>query len=938
MPIPLSTVDMSYVYDGLPSVDFFTNSGDSYSYDGLPFWLGNGQVLVSIQELATTLEQTSTFYVEELEIEELVNSIDSNVNTTDTPWDPGDPDVTPYTGMLDYSYNGQIFNQPLSKDTIVTNYLDFLLDGQPIVFSPSEAVTLTVSIEELVRSRDETATNAHPPAITTPTLLETMQYVYHAWPFVSAASSSITETELMKYVYDAQPMVVLPYSPDALVNTVNIEELINVTDPILVTFPIQIEELIDSIDDLITNQVIIEELAATLESTLLIVNIPVEELIDALEESDVNDFYSLSGVDTIPLSESEFFTINLLIQELANALEQTTITTMGILTTDYSSCQVEIVAYASDQSTVYTAIGQYASEIISLDLEIAENNIPAFASLTSASNDYEPTVAIDGVYLVSNPSTNPGNTEVAKASVYIHWLSQGISGNEWTDLFNYSFDLDYSGGSFSILSKKPLNVSNPNPNPAGLSTISFNQNYFHNYNQGPYVPITSVDELAMKNLGYQATVFGLKGTILDFGGGISDSQTGWSTGGIFGNPLLNRNMNFLLYNSPLRGLLTNTGSNKSLTTVDARTAAFQVASICGVTVTWALPNLPLQDTLRFNGQTGIQMLTSLAGLCGGTIRWDGNNHYTAAYPNQSFGLWEVPNPKLLTSAGCRYSQHMDLETGLSGSGVLFAPRLENRKNNNTANQGGQPAIQRIGSIGQKLTDEDPPRIFDLPPNYDRVYIQILVASGADTGGNNDVSINNFMTDSPEDWFEFDTSLLTNPGVNTGYVFNTYIGNTFIPQVKIDHHCFPNVNTPVDNGNFIMNLACSTKSLSAAFDENKNKLNDAKQNQLAAAFESGRFIKTYSGTITCQFFGTLPIPGMWGKAVIPGGAHIYTYDSNGDLEDNRIPLTGDFIVEGVIENVQFNFPGTVTIQVAQYARINYGSIPMNNISLTGGVFT
>ncbi len=240
-----------------------------------------------------------------------------------------------------------------------------------------------------------------------------------------------------------------------------------------------------------------------------------------------------------------------------------------------------------------------------------------------------------------------------------------------------------------------------------------------------------------------------------------------------------------------------------------------------------------------------------------------------------------------------------------------------------------------------MTSDDPPVIADLPFNYDKVYIQILLPEGASTGGANLVSLNNFMTNDASQWFEFDTAALTGQvGNNTGYIFNAYIGETYIPELKIDYKVFPAVNDSVDNGHFV-SLACSTKSLESVFDQSQQDIQNKLQNNLSSSFEPFKFIKTYTGTFTCQFFGSIPMPGMWGRAVIPGGGTVRTIDAvTGDPVITVVPSTlevpivrdgvlipanpGDMVVEGVIESVQFSYPGTVTVTVVQYAKINYSS--------------
>lgn len=798
---------------------------------------------------------------------------------------------------------------------------------------------VVVNIEEDLGSNDDVSSSIVSSAIGTHALMG-MGYAYDGFPAAWVPGTSSIDTLGLSYALDAKPLVVDSFSSGVITHVQSFEEDINSLDTEVIAFTYPIQDLISIEDELLTNFISIEEDIPIPDSVLLVITQNVEDLIVSEEDTPIISAFSPVMFDELSptLDETPFITITQSIEEDLVSLDSTVPDTPAILVNDISGSKLSIEQYVNNLSTANVSIGIYVNDINNTDIEIMSNYLPAFVDVTSPDNIYEPTVSVYGTVLASNDSTNPGGTDLDKAPVYIHWLSTGISGNEWTDLFNFSFDLDNQGGRFSIASKTPLNVSDPNPNPTGLTSIGFTNNYFHSADQGPYVPITPIDELAVSNLGYEATVFGLKGTILDFGPTVSDSESAWISQGIFGSKLLNRNFNFLLFNSPLSSLLTTTGAGSLLNASDARSLAFQIAFICGITLTWVLPNIPIQNTFRLDGMTGAQAIANLSAQCGGTLRWDGNDNYIAAYPNQAFGIFEVPDSRLLTSAGLAYLQHMDLETGLTGTGLLMLPTPDKGLSGaQPLGTGAIPALQRITQLRQKLTSADPPVISDLPYNYDQVYIQILIPPGQSTGGINDISLNNFITTDPTEWFVFDTSLLHSPGVNTGYIFNAYLGNQYIPQVKLDYHCFPNVNDSVDNEHFTLSLACSTKSLQQAFIDSKNNLFDAAQAQLAAAFEATRFIKTYTGTITCQFFGSLPLPGMWGRATVVGGSTILTLSPSGDLVESKIPLSGDMVVEGVIESVQFTFPGTVTIQVAQYARINYGSTPMQNISVTGGLF-
>jgi hypothetical protein len=317
----------------------------------------------------------------------------------------------------------------------------------------------------------------------------------------------------------------------------------------------------------------------------------------------------------------------------------------------------------------------------------------------------------------------------------------------------------------------------------------------------------------------------------------------------------------------------------------------------------------------------------MASRVGATLRWNGNNTYLVTYPDKYFGLWEVPSCKLLAGGGIRFEEKIDLESGLSGTGnavgYFYSPLDAGTNTLPSTSPGGGAgtAVQQIAKITKKLTSDDPPLVYDLPFDYDSVWIQILIPDGRGTGGSNLVSINNFVTTNPQQWFEFNIAGLANE-----YIFQTNIGGKYIPQVKVDHRLFPE-NDAVNDGNFVMSIAVVRKSLNAAFEKSKEAENNRIRDLLARSQDGYRFIKTYSGTIQATFFGSIPVPGMWGKATVenvkirvPTSATTYT-------EYN----IGDITVEGIIESVQFSYPGLITISVAQYIRLNFYSTNRTNFN-------
>lgn len=107
---------------------------------------------------------------------------------------------------------------------------------------------------------------------------------------------------------------------------------------------------------------------------------------------------------------------------------------------------------------------------------------------------------------------------------------------------------------------------------------------------------------------------------------------------------------------------------------------------------------------------------------------------------------------------------------------------------------------------KKLGANDPPMIWDLPLDYDEVYLQFLIPEGKDLTGANGLSIQNFVTDKPLRAFKFkDTAIAKS------YIFQTEVGDDLIPQLKIDHNLFPD-NESVNEGNFVLSVYCSHRDV------------------------------------------------------------------------------------------------------------------------------
>lgn len=481
------------------------------------------------------------------------------------------------------------------------------------------------------------------------------------------------------------------------------------------------------------------------------------------------------------------------------------------------------------------------------------------ATATGGSNPFNPSIAIGGNTIIG--PTAPVNAK----TVYISIPNTGISTvPSWDDLYQYGVTLDYGGGNFNIASSVPVGA-----------------------------------------LGQNIQIFGLNAVIT--GGGTngieySSSLKGYRASGIFGNARLNKQINLSVGGNitgapiTLSPSLLQAAPNTWLT---ARSIAQLMGSICGVNVHWATQDVSVKDFSLEPGVKGIDVIRSMAGRVGATLRWFGNNNYYVAYPNQTTGAFYVPNQNLIAQGGISKLPLLDLETGVGGvnQGFFVVPGFSTTSSTpqGTATVplpsagSNNPTVTQVAKVTKLLTDDDPPLIFDLPFDYDQVYIQILIAPGQSTSGANGLGIQNFVTTDPQQVF-----LFSDVGFGNQYVFNTLVGNAYIPQTKVDAALMPE-NDAVQAGNFVLTIFATHKGLQGAFEQQQQ---DAINNAASTQARNPQFIKTYQGKINCLFFGVMPLPGMYGSATVD-----------------------DLTVAGVIESVTFTPPGLLAIDVAQYARIN-----------------
>lgn len=483
-------------------------------------------------------------------------------------------------------------------------------------------------------------------------------------------------------------------------------------------------------------------------------------------------------------------------------------------------------------------------------------------------NPFNPTASVHGTLLFGPTPV----VDVSSTTVYINIPNSAIAGLSWKRLYNYGFNLDYAGGSFNLVS------------------------------------LDSVGSLAQ-----QLQIFGLNGTITATGPIVNNQSYGYVTSGIFGSPKLNKQLNLIV-----AGSLINTGGLTNLTQflqqprLQASTIAQAIASTCGISLNWAVRDVPISNFSFESGMNALSALNSLASRCAGVLRWSGNNTYTVAYPDRTFGAFVVPSPYLISAGGIEGQNILDLETGIGGAvspNSAYAPNQGMYSlpipavNQSTGlgisqaplsqSQGGvsAPTVDPIGTVGRVLTSDDPAYYVPLPPDFLDVYCQILVKPGSTSFGS---MVGTIVTDDHNQWFPLPAPGLNSPGIpnqsglgqQSGRVQYSFVGNSYMPQAVVDYTLFPVGIPPVDAGNFVFSIGVTHRQIPVSANDQVLPL-------------PIQYVRVFQGTINCVFYGVIPIPGMFASA---------TVDST--------------TISGIIETVSFTPPGLLSIQVAQYRELQY----------------
>jgi hypothetical protein len=541
----------------------------------------------------------------------------------------------------------------------------------------------------------------------------------------------------------------------------------------------------------------------------------------------------------------------------------TTLTSLNVSITQFNLSPVVSISALPPQSDVTPVIN------------ITTLGVPYYPPPISVeSNPFESTVILGGTTYATNPSTAPNPDTITVDSNFIRWLNVGVGGANSCTFLNFSCELNQGGGTFTVVSSAPLIV--------GATTYA-------------------------QNLTQPIEAFGYNATITDWGQVANNSQFGYTTKGIFGSPTVYKQLNALLQGTAL-AMLTNSLLVYYQETQLQTYAGFAqaIATAANVNLQWVITDFSLVNFTVQQGETAISALQSIAGQFGGTLRWNGGNNYLVCYPDFISGQWELPSDAILSASGMEYVYHLDLTQGVYAGGFygsqitvqfdpsqLFTPGFSLDDSN--------PVVQRVSGLKNViLGSEDPTWVTDLPLDTTELFWHVLVnpsnpnfSSTSGTGGRT-----NPITGNPEQWVS-----LGSPGLSNQYCTYTQkggAGGAIVPQATIPYSLMTDITSNLSAiGDFIVEIGVTRNNQSNLLQEAINLRNQQIENQMALYNNSFAYTKVYEGTISCYFFGSIPTPGMWATAT---------------------SACAGFTVEGIIESVSFNFPGILTIQVAQYMRV------------------
>lgn len=719
--------------------------------------------------------------------------------------------------------------------------------------------------------------------------INAMDFVLDGQPFVQTGSNIVSGLGTMDYVSDAQPFVSDDFAVSVLVSststaTTSLSTIKSIAKTLqYVANTSFVDDRVPSIKDYTVTTSLssiksigktIDFVASTAVAMLTGNNIfftAVTTMSTIKQISITKDFTastSLSAAKALSLTKSYTGTTVPVLSSVPNVIihyDNSFTTRLGVLQSDDHSFTAKLGVLANQDNSFST------------QMSVMEYDLVAVTNVCSVSNVFQPAIIINGQYVT--PFTSALTPDPSQYCLFVNMQNAGVTGIDICKLHNFGFTLDNNGGNWFIT--VPENIYN------------------------------CFDEV---------TIFGFNGVVTAKSIELTGSGAGFNFSGNFSTNELNENMEYLfLDNIVFNKLLSNQNliPNQIALWATAKSAAQQITNKAHATLQWLIPDQPLPGFKPQEGTTGLSALASIAQQAGGVLRWNGSTKFKVVYQDFFEGVWKIPSCDLIQGS-VKCETFCDLARGRSYSkssaanlpGLVRSNLASVNAQIKTVPGGAQPQVQLLTKLTKRLTADDPPLIFDLPFNYDEVWIQTLVPANGATGGTNLVDpVHNYVTRNPQQYFSFDVV-----GLASDYIFVTNIGGVQQPQVKLDYKILPQdgTNSSVDNGNFVTSVYYTTKAIAnPVADTVSDRANLTGQLKYA-------FYRTNTCTFSTVFFGSIPLPGMKVDGLIPD-VKLYIPDCNNPgayLTQNL----GDIVLNGIIDSVNFTYPGTVTVTCSNWRRL------------------
>jgi hypothetical protein len=500
--------------------------------------------------------------------------------------------------------------------------------------------------------------------------------------------------------------------------------------------------------------------------------------------------------------------------------------------------------YLTLRDTVKVEIAQLVTQRDSVNVTIGQMTLAASTDYAAAGNPIKPTITSNGVYLNQHPETDVG---APGHGVTVSYLDDSFIDGFGCNMKDMTLSLTKDTGSWNAVTTEFIGLSGP------------------------------------------LTVLGFPSQITWSGYSDGDAGNFYLTDGEIGASRLNDPVQqYAQEYSQLRGVIVSqdlaTPSSDKWTT--AVVLAQFLAAKAGISLAWLAQDVPIQDVLPESGGQVRDAINSLANRVGAEFIYGGSTQYWVLYPDQYIGEWVIPDCSLILAEGLKQQDRVYLPSYQAllwpQEEISRAPSPDPVFTGDVIFPPPPPPIYPIGSLNTRLTESSPAALRGLPPDYDIVYAQIITPS--DPSGT-------YVTldQTGNTWSQWGGQIITKED-----------GTRWI---RVTHADLPpdGDNEDIEAGNWSMNFGCTkkTEKEEEQFRGGQQEGTSRKSTVLRTEQEALRFVQTRRGSLSCVFFGSVPLVGMHFSTTVNGRVY-----------------------EGRIESVNISLPGYVSITYALWKRLNF----------------